>query len=111
MKIKRISRPVFPQVMVIKVNAEGHREFMNIQLVESLANAIKALSPEERDLLNQKLTHQSDWQNLRTRILANAQAIQQRRSDQPLELDIEEIIHQMRAERNEQLIANFLSDE
>ncbi|WP_414587773.1 hypothetical protein [Scytonema sp. PCC 10023] len=48
---------------------------MNIQLVESLANAILALSPLERELLNQKLTHQFNWQNLRSTILANAQAI------------------------------------
>jgi uncharacterized protein YpbB len=72
---------------------------MNIQLVESLANAIKALSPEEPELLNQKLTYQSNWQNLRSRILANAQAIQQRRSGQPFESDIDEIVHQMREER------------
>ncbi len=49
---------------------------MNIQLVESLANAIQALSPEKRELLNEKLTQKSSWQSLRAKILANAQAIQ-----------------------------------
>jgi len=80
---------------------------MNIQLVESLANAIKALSPEERELLNQKLTHQSNWQNLRSRILANAQAIGQRLNGQLLEPDIDEIIHQIREERDRQFIADL----
>jgi hypothetical protein len=84
---------------------------MNIQLVESLANAIKALSVEERELLNQKLTHQSNWQNLRPRILAQAQAIQQRRSDQPFEADIDQIIHQMREERDQELIADLFASE
>jgi hypothetical protein len=82
---------------------------MNIQLVESLANAIKALSPEERELLNQKLTHQSNWQNLRSTILSNAQAIQQRRSGQPFEPDIDEIFHQMRVQRDRELIADLSS--
>ncbi|MBD2614303.1 MAG: hypothetical protein FWK04_24365 [Nostoc sp. GBBB01] len=80
---------------------------MNIQLVESLVNAIKALSPEERELLNQKLTYQSNWQNLRSRILANAQAIGQRRSGNPLEPNIDEIIHQIREERDGQFIADL----
>jgi len=84
---------------------------MNIQLVESLANAIKALSPEERELLNQKLTYQWNWQNLRSRILANAQAIQQRRNGQTFEPDIDEIIHQMREERDQELMADWFSNE
>ncbi|MEA5565469.1 MULTISPECIES: hypothetical protein [unclassified Anabaena] len=83
---------------------------MNIQLIESLANAIKALSPQERELLNQKLTHQSNWHNLRSRISANAQVIQQRRNNQPLKPDIDQIIYQMREERDQQLIADFLFD-
>ncbi|BAY15816.1 hypothetical protein NIES21_16350 [Anabaenopsis circularis NIES-21] len=80
---------------------------MNIQLVEYLANAIKALSIEERELLSQKLTNQSNWQNLRQKILANAQAIQQRLNAQPFEPDIDQIIHQMREERDNELIADL----
>jgi hypothetical protein len=79
---------------------------MNIQFVKSLANAIKALSPEEQELLNQKLTPQPNWQNLRLTILANAQAIQQRRNNQLFEPDIGEIIYQMREERDRELTAN-----
>lgn len=80
---------------------------MNIQLVESLASAIKALSTEEQELLNQKLTHQSNWQNLRTKILADAQAVQQRRNGQAFEPDIDQIIHQMREERDEELLSGL----
>jgi hypothetical protein len=82
---------------------------MNIQLVESLANVIKALSVEERELLNQKLTHQSNWQNLRPRILANAQAIHQRRSGQAFEPDIDQIIDQMREERDQELTPDLFT--
>ncbi len=77
---------------------------MNVQLVESLANIIQALSPEERELLNEKLTHQSNWQSLRSKILANAQAIGERLGGQPFEPGIDEIIAQMREERDEQLM-------
>ncbi|MDZ8183469.1 MAG: hypothetical protein RMX96_01220 [Nostoc sp. ChiSLP02] len=79
---------------------------MNIQLVQSLANAIKALSPEERELLNQ-LTNQSNWQELRPKILANAQVIQQRLSDRSLKPNIDEIIHQIREERDGEFIADL----
>lgn len=85
---------------------------MNIQLVESLVNAIQALSPEERELLNEKLSDQSNWQNLRSKILTNAKAIEQRLGGKPFEPDIDEIIAQMREERDEQLMtALFLSKE
>ncbi|GBE95210.1 hypothetical protein [Nostoc cycadae] len=79
---------------------------MNIQLVESLVNAIKALSVEEQELLKQKLAHKSNWQEVRTKILTNAQAIQQRYNSQPFEPDIDQIIHQMREERDQQLLAD-----
>lgn len=65
------------------------------------------MSTEERELLNQKLTHQSNWQNLRTKILADAQAVQQRRNSQTFEPDIDEIIYQMREERDEQLTSGL----
>jgi hypothetical protein len=80
---------------------------MNIQLVESLANAIQALPPEERALLNEKLAQPSDWPSFRAKILAHAQAIQQRRGDRPLGVDIDAIIHQMREERDEQLMTGL----
>jgi len=69
------------------------------------------LSPEKRELLNQKLTHQWNWQNLRSRILVNAQAIQQRRSGQHFEPDLDEIIHQMREERDQELMSGWFDNE
>ncbi len=84
---------------------------MNIQLIESLANAIQALSPEERALLNDKLTQPPNWQSLRAQILANAQAIQQRLGGQPFEPGIDEIIAQMREERDEQLMMGLFPKE
>ena len=84
---------------------------MNIQLVESLVNAIQALSPEERELLTEKLTSQSDWQNLRSKILTNAKAIEQRFGGKPFEPNIDEIIAQMREERDEQLMTSLFASE
>jgi hypothetical protein len=78
---------------------------MNIELVDSLVNIILALSPEERQLLNEKLTPKSNWQSLRAKILENAQEIQQRIGGQAFEPGIDEIITQMREERDEELIA------
>lgn len=69
------------------------------------------MSIEEQELLNQKLTHQSNWQNLRTKILADAKAVQQRRNDQASEPDIDQIIYQMREERDEQLISGLFSSQ
>lgn len=84
---------------------------MNIQLIESLANAIQSLSYEEQELLNKKLTGQSNWQSLRSKILTDAQAVQQRLGGQPFKPNIDEIIIQMRAERDEQLMTTSFSSE
>ncbi|NES22922.1 MAG: hypothetical protein F6K41_29390 [Symploca sp. SIO3E6] len=84
---------------------------MNIQLVESLVSAIQALSPEERELLNEKLTEKSSWQSLRLQILASTQGIQQRRRSQLLETDIDNIIYQMREERDQQLMVGLFPSE
>ena len=84
---------------------------MNIQLIESLANAIQSLSCEERQLLNQKLTEQSNWKSLRFKILNDAQAVQQRLGGQPFKPSIDEIIIQMREERDEQLMTTSFSSE
>lgn len=77
---------------------------MNIQLVESLVEIINSLSTEERQLLEEKLTHKSDWETIRFRILKRSQAIYERRGGKPFDPSIDEIIHQMREERNQQLM-------
>jgi len=58
---------------------------MNIQLVESLVKAIKSLSLEEQELLGKKL------------------------KDHP-SCDVTEIIHQMREERDRQLMEEIVSE-
>lgn len=77
---------------------------MNIQLIESLANAIKALSPDEREILDQKLNQKAEWSSLRTKILKDATAISERRKGQPFQPDITNVIHQMREERDQELL-------
>jgi hypothetical protein len=77
---------------------------MNIQLVESLVNAIKSLSLEEQELLGKKLKDHPSWEIALERIDATRKAIYERRQGNPFETDVTEIIHQMREERNRQLI-------
>ena len=78
---------------------------MNTQLVESLIQVINSLSPGERNLLNEKLQRQSDWETMRSRIIKRGKIISQRNQDQPLSPSVSEIIHQMREERDEQLMS------
>ncbi|TRU07296.1 MAG: hypothetical protein EWV60_15495 [Microcystis sp. Msp_OC_L_20101000_S702] len=77
---------------------------MNIQLVESLVNAIKSLSLEEQELLGKKLKDHPSWEIALERIDATRKAIYERRQGNPFETGVTEIIHQMREERNRQLI-------
>lgn len=77
---------------------------MNIQLVESLVNAIKSLSLEEQELLGKKLKDHPSWEIALERIDATRKAIYERRQGKPFKTDVTEIIHQMREERNRQLI-------
>ena len=78
---------------------------MNTQLVESLIQVINSLSPGERNLLNEKLQRQSDWETMRSRIIKRGKIISQRNQDQPPSPSVSEIIHQMREERDEQLMS------
>ncbi len=77
---------------------------MNIQLVESLIQVINSLSPEERNLLEEKLKHRSDWEKMRSRIIERGKIIRDRNQGKPLSPSVSEIIHQMREERDEQLM-------
>lgn len=84
---------------------------MNIQLIESLANVIKALSPQEREILDQKLNQKADWQSLRTKILKDAAAISERRKEEAFQPDITNIIYQMREQRDQELLNGLCSNE
>ena len=85
---------------------------MNTQLVESLVQVINSLSEAEKNLLQEKLQRQSDWEQQRSRIIERAKKIHARRGGQPFKPSVTEIIHQMREERDEQLMqACFPQDE
>jgi len=81
---------------------------MNIQLVESLVNAIKSLSLEEQELLGKKLKDHPSWEIALERIDATRKAIYERRQGNPFETDVTEIIHQMREERDRQLMEEIV---
>jgi hypothetical protein len=85
---------------------------MNTQLVESLVQVINSLSEEERNFLREKMQPQSDWEKQRSRIIERAKTISDRNQGKPLSPSVTEIIHQMREERDEQLMqACFPQDE
>lgn len=85
---------------------------MNTQLVESLVQVINSLSEEEKKLLEEKLQPESDWEKQRSRIIERAKKISDRNQGKPLSPSVTEIIHQMRNERDEQLMqACFPQDE
>jgi hypothetical protein len=78
---------------------------MNTKLVESLIQVINSLSPEERDLLEERLQNQSNWEKMKTRIIERGKIISDRNQENPITTDtISEIIYQMREERDEQLM-------
>ena len=77
---------------------------MNTQLVESLVQVINSLSEEERNLLEEKLHHKSDWEATLERIEARRKKIHARTGGKPFKPSVTEIIHQMREERDEQLM-------
>lgn len=77
---------------------------MNTKLVESLVQVINSLSEEEKELLEQKLKPQSGWKKQRSRIIEKAKKIHARRGGKPFKPSVTEIIHQMRDERDEQLM-------
>lgn len=77
---------------------------MNTKLVESLVEVINSLSEEERNLLQEKLQRQEDWEKQRSRIIERAKKIHARRGGKPFKPSVTEIIHQMREERDEQMM-------
>ena len=77
---------------------------MNTKLVESLVEVINSLSEEEKNLLQEKLQRKTDWEKQRSRIIARGKKIHTRRGGKPFKSSVTEIIHQMREERDEQLM-------
>jgi hypothetical protein len=85
-------------------------ETPNVFLVESLVQVILSLSQKERELLEEKLNRKKNWQETLKQIREHKAAIHaEREGKQP---PIDEIIHQMREERTEQLMqASFPGSE
>lgn len=77
---------------------------MNTPLVDSLVQAILALSPEERALLEEKLHLKTDWRETLKRIDEHRAAAYAERGGKPLDVPVEDIIYQMREERTEELM-------
>ena len=77
---------------------------MNTKLVESLVEVINSLSEEEKKLLKEKLKPESNWEETLERIEARRKKIHARTGGKPFKPSVTEIIHQMREERDEQLM-------
>ena len=83
---------------------------MNVPLVDSLVQVILALSPEERTLREERLHRKTNWRDTLQQI-DNLQAqIKADRGGKPLDLPVDEIIHQMREERTEELMRACFPD-
>ncbi|MBE9193911.1 MULTISPECIES: hypothetical protein [Synechocystis] len=86
---------------------------MNIQLVESLVQIIQSLSLEEQKLLKSQLEQieekKDNWEEVLEEIEASKQKDLSVRQGKKIELSITEIIHQMREERDQQLLETWQS--
>lgn len=71
---------------------------MNAKLVESLAQIIQSLTPEERALLEEKIKPYN-WQAELQKLQELRDQVFARRADQPFDLPLDEHIHQSRNER------------
>ncbi len=82
---------------------------MNTKLVESLAQIIQSLAPEEQALLEEKLkaTPQKDWQQSYQQLIELKEKIFARRDGQPLSPEPDEIIWQMREERTTEIMQSL----
>ena len=77
---------------------------MNTKLVESLVQVINSLSEEEKNLLQEKLQPELNWEATLERIEARRRKIHVRTGEKPFKPSVTEIIHQMREERDKQLM-------
>lgn len=75
---------------------------MNTQLVESIVQLIKSLTPEEQALIQAKLHSQEDWENENQKLQKLKAEVSQRRNNQPFDSALEDYLHITREERNTQ---------
>lgn len=72
---------------------------MNTQLIDSLVQAIQALTSEERSLFEQKLNPPKNWQTTLQQIQADADAIYAERGGAPFDIPPEDWVRIAREER------------
>ena len=82
---------------------------MNTKLVESLAQIIQSLAPEEQSLLEERLkaTPKKDWRQSYEELNELRERIFARRDGQPLSPEPDEIIWQMREERTAEIMQSL----
>nr|WP_199309567.1 hypothetical protein [Synechocystis sp. FACHB-383] len=82
-------------------------------MVESLVQIIQSLSPEEQKLLKSQLEQieekKDNWEEVLEEIEASKQKDLSVRQGKKIEISITEIIHQMREERDQQLLEAWQS--
>jgi hypothetical protein len=76
---------------------------INTQLVETLAQIINALTLEEKALLKQKMDR-PNWEEEYQKLVGVRERILARRGGNPLDMDVSDMIYQMREERTQQLL-------
>lgn len=76
---------------------------MNTQLVDTLAQIINALTPEEKALLEEKTTSNTN-QDAYQKMVEVREKILERRGGKPLDMDVSDMIYQMREERSQELM-------
>lgn len=77
---------------------------MNSQLVDTLAQIINALTPEEKALLQEKTSTSQKNQEAYQKMVEVRDKIFARREGKPFDMDVNEIIYQMREERSQELM-------
>jgi hypothetical protein len=86
---------------------------MNTKLVESLVQIIESITPEEQTILEEKLQAKKQkptWQENQQKLRELQKKVFERRGGKPLEPSPEEIIHQIREERTEQIMMASFPD-
>ncbi|MEA5512316.1 hypothetical protein VB715_21315 [Crocosphaera sp. UHCC 0190] len=76
---------------------------MNTQLVDTLAQIINALTPEEKALLEEKTTSNKNKEAYQ-KMVEVREKILEKRGGKPLDMDVSEMIYQMREERSQELM-------
>ena len=75
---------------------------MNTQLIESIIQLIKSLTPEEQALIEAKIHTQEDWKSEHQHLLQLKEKVSSRDNNQPFNPPIENYLHQTREERTAQ---------